>query len=257
MVRPPAHVARSHLAAARIRAHIVTAHVQIAHVVDDLLPLVLMDAELLERILAAHDVADFALDELTAVFGHHPADLARDQVGGQPRSGVGRTALGAEHQLVQAKLLAMDAGDLGHQVHENPGALFQGGDHAAHLMDHGHAHGFARGLDCFVDLLGIDHLAAQSHDEHAPDVGVFGQVDQRAGDLCGIRRWMQAALVVADGHGTANQALKMRTQVVDTADGRDDGDVVTRPHPAIRPGIAIEFHATPPNLLIVSYITYN
>ena len=228
--------------------HLVVADEVLFEAVDHLLRLdedVVVDAAIHQEALGTEHLGHLGQDGGAAALAHHIGEAADGGVGGDAGQAIRAAALHADHQLTDGNGLALELTGISSQLLED---LAGRGELVVHVLA-------GQELDpvvvvlaqLFHELVMLEVLTAQMQHQNGSGIGMADEGGQQLAGLCVV----MAGLAAAEGMGEGVEALDgagdevlivghhLLGDVVDTADGGDDPDLVADGGAAI---LAAEAH---------------
>ena len=228
--------------------HLIVADEVLLEAVDHLLSLdedIAVDAAVHQEALGAEHLRHFGQDGGAAPLAHHIGEAADGGVGSDAGQAIRAAALHADHQLTHGDGLTLELAGVSSQLLQD---VAGGGELVVHVLAGQELHAVVVILaQLCEELLMGQVLAAQRQHQNGSGIGV---ADQSGQQLAGLRMVM-TGLAAAEGVGEGVEALDgagdevlivghhLLGDVVDTADGGDDPDLVADGGAAI---LAAEAH---------------
>ena len=216
--------------------------------VDHLLGLdedVVVDAAVHQEALGAEHLGHLGQDGGAAALAHHVGEASDGGVGGDAGQTIRAAALHADHQLAHGDRLALELAGVSGQLLQD---VAGGGKFVVHVLTGQKFHPVVVILaQLFHELVVLQVLTAQMQHQNGGGIGVTDEGGQQLAGLCVV----MAGLAAAEGMGEGVEALDgagdevlivghhLLGDVVDTADGGDDPDLVADGGAAI---LAAEAH---------------
>ena len=204
-----------------------------------------VDAAVHQEALGAEHLRHFGQDGGAAPLAHHIGEAADGGVGSDAGQAVRAAALHADHQLTHGDGLTLELAGVSSQLFQD---VAGGGELVVHVLAGQELHAVVVILaQLFHELVVLQVLAAQMQHQNGSGIGVADQSGQQLAGLRMVMTGLAAAEGVGEGvealNGTGDEVLivghHLLGDVVDTADGGDDPDLVADGGAAI---LAAEAH---------------